>query len=189
MESMSLRTFFLTSLMLGLGLRLYPTVIASALISQRPLNQQNGNCMNGGGSEYQRKFGYAFVTCAFGKSSDEILSELKVRYTNMPLVELDVACREEMKWIELHLTNHYVDFYFDSDSTQEAEEKYEDISDGVEAVMLNSVEVNSLGTDHATEFDTNNDPPENVRGVDENQSKAEEHVRPERGFDLIKEPW
>ncbi|MED6179396.1 hypothetical protein PIB30_000509 [Stylosanthes scabra] len=124
------------------------------------------------GLKYQKKFGYAFVTCAFGKSSDGILSELKVRYTNMPLVELDIACREEMKLIELQLTNHYVDLYFDS-----------------EDVTLNSFEVNSLGTDHATEFDTNNDPPENVRGLDENQLKAKEHFRPEGGFDLNKEPW
>ncbi|MED6225278.1 hypothetical protein PIB30_092176 [Stylosanthes scabra] len=121
------------------------------------------------GFEYKRKFGYAFVTCASEKSSDEIFSELKVRYINMPLVELNIVCREEIKLIELHLTNHYVDLYFDSDSTQEAEEKYEDISDGVEDVTLNSVEANSLGT-------------ENVRGVDKKQSKAEEHIRPEKGF-------
>ncbi|MED6162082.1 hypothetical protein PIB30_066996 [Stylosanthes scabra] len=67
--------------------------------------------------------------------------------------------------------------------------KYEDISNGVEDVTLNSIEVNSLGTDHSTEFDTNNNPRENMRGVDGNQSKAEEHVRPEKGFDLNKEPW
>ncbi|MED6131434.1 hypothetical protein PIB30_009915 [Stylosanthes scabra] len=93
---------------------------------------------------------------------EKALMKFLVRYTNMHLVELDIAYREEMKLIELHLTNYYVDLYFDS------------------------VEVNSLGTDHATEFDTNNDPPENVRGVDRNQSKAEEHVRPKRGFDLNK---
>ncbi|MED6184188.1 hypothetical protein PIB30_045076 [Stylosanthes scabra] len=78
------------------------------------------------GFEYQRKFGYAFVTYASGKSSDEIISEMKV---------------------------------------------------------------NSLGTDHATEFDTNNNPRENVRGVDGKQSKADGHVRPEKGFDLNKLPW
>ncbi|MED6199135.1 hypothetical protein PIB30_073116 [Stylosanthes scabra] len=139
--------------------------------------------------EYKRKFGYAFVICASEKSSDEILSELKVRYTNMPLVELDIACREEMKLIELHLINHYVDLYFDSDSTQEAEEKYEEISNRVEDVSLNLVEVNSIGTDHATEFDTNNNPRENVRGVDGKKSKAKEHVRPKKGFDLNKLPW
>ncbi|MED6164610.1 hypothetical protein PIB30_091812, partial [Stylosanthes scabra] len=60
------------------------------------------------------KFGYAFVSCASGKSSGEILRELKVRYTNMPLVELDIACQEEMKLIKLQLTNRYVDLYFDS---------------------------------------------------------------------------
>ncbi|MED6212959.1 hypothetical protein PIB30_088522 [Stylosanthes scabra] len=114
------------------------------------------------GFEYKRKFGYAFVTCASEKSSVEILSELKVGYTNMPPVELDIACREEIKLIELHLTNHYVDLYF------------------------NSVKVNSIGTDHATEFDTNNNPRENVRGVGGKKSKAKEHVRPKKGFDLKK---
>ncbi|MED6138363.1 hypothetical protein PIB30_073681 [Stylosanthes scabra] len=88
------------------------------------------DCMNGT-SKYQRKFGYAFVTCASRKISDEILSELK-----------------------------------------EAEKKYEDISHGVETVTLNSDVVNSLGTDNATEFDTNNDPRKNVRGVDMNQTKT-----------------
>ncbi|MED6211938.1 hypothetical protein PIB30_078389, partial [Stylosanthes scabra] len=140
------------------------------------------------GFEYRRKFGYAFVTYASGKSSDEILSEIKVRYTNMPLVEMDIACREEMKLKELHLTNHYVDLYFDSDSTQDAEEKYKDISNGVEDVTLNSVEVNSLGTEHVVDFDTNNNPRENMRCVDGKQSKAKKHVRPEKGFDLNKLP-
>ncbi|MED6150331.1 hypothetical protein PIB30_071303 [Stylosanthes scabra] len=130
------KDIFLTSLMVGVGLKLYPT----------------------------RKFGSAFVTSASEKSSDKILSELKVRYTNMPLVELDIACQEEMK-IELQLTNHYVDMYFDSD------------------------EVNSLENDHATEFDTNNDSRKNVRNVDGNQTKAEEHVRPKKGFDMNKEAW
>ncbi|MED6216322.1 hypothetical protein PIB30_006607 [Stylosanthes scabra] len=87
----------------------------------------------------------------------------------MPLVELDIPCREEMKLIELQVINHYVDLYFDTDSTQETEDKYDDISHGVEDVTLNSFEVNSLGTDHATEFDTNNDPLENVRGLGINQ--------------------
>ncbi|MED6177505.1 hypothetical protein PIB30_098749 [Stylosanthes scabra] len=31
------------------------------------------------GFEYRRKFGYAFVTCASGKSSDEILSEMEIQ--------------------------------------------------------------------------------------------------------------
>ncbi|MED6185553.1 hypothetical protein PIB30_058244 [Stylosanthes scabra] len=48
---------------------------------------------------------------------------------------------------------------------REVEEKYEDMSHGVETVTLNSDEVNSLGNDNATEFDTNNDPRKNVRGI------------------------
>ncbi|MED6119203.1 hypothetical protein PIB30_009602 [Stylosanthes scabra] len=106
------------------------------------------------GLKYQKKFGYAFIACASGKSSDEILSELQVHYTNMPLVELDIASREEMKLIELQLTNHYVDLYFDTDSTQATEEIFEDILHEVEDVTLNSSEVNSLRNDHSMEFDT-----------------------------------
>ncbi|XLU46250.1 hypothetical protein S245_041064, partial [Arachis hypogaea] len=56
------------------------------------------------GSMYEKKFGYVFVTCASGKSSEDILTELKMRFTNKHAVELDIASQEEMKFIELQIT-------------------------------------------------------------------------------------
>ncbi|RYR78820.1 hypothetical protein Ahy_A01g003678 [Arachis hypogaea] len=52
----------------------------------------------------REKFGYIFVTCASGKSSEDILAELKMRFTNKHEIELDIASHEEMKFIELHIT-------------------------------------------------------------------------------------
>ncbi|XP_025692925.1 uric acid degradation bifunctional protein TTL-like [Arachis hypogaea] len=49
-----------------------------------------------------QRFGYIFVTCASGKSSSEILAELKTRFRNNYVLELDIASKEEMKNIELH---------------------------------------------------------------------------------------
>ncbi|XP_072054950.1 uric acid degradation bifunctional protein TTL-like [Arachis hypogaea] len=56
------------------------------------------------GSMYEKKFGYVFVTCAFGKSSEDILAEPKMRFTNKHAVELDIASQEEIKFIELQIT-------------------------------------------------------------------------------------
>ncbi|KAL4391210.1 hypothetical protein AHAS_Ahas03G0222300 [Arachis hypogaea] len=53
---------------------------------------------------YEEKFGYIFVTCAFGKSTEDILAELKMRFTDKHVVELDIVSKEEMKYIELHIT-------------------------------------------------------------------------------------
>ncbi|RYR62097.1 hypothetical protein Ahy_A04g019449 [Arachis hypogaea] len=53
---------------------------------------------------YEKKFGYVFVTCASGKSSEDILAELKMCFTNKHAVELDIALQEEMKFIELQIT-------------------------------------------------------------------------------------
>ncbi|XP_016192901.1 uncharacterized protein LOC107633816 [Arachis ipaensis] len=56
------------------------------------------------GSMYEKKFGYVFVTCTSGKGSEDILTELKMRFTNKHVIELDIASQEEMKFIELQIT-------------------------------------------------------------------------------------
>ncbi|RYR07484.1 hypothetical protein Ahy_B05g074844 [Arachis hypogaea] len=55
-------------------------------------------------SMYEEKFGYIFVTCATGRISEDILDELKMRHRNTHVVELDIASKEEIKYIELHIT-------------------------------------------------------------------------------------
>ncbi|MQM22428.1 hypothetical protein Taro_055480 [Colocasia esculenta] len=55
-------------------------------------------------AQYKEKFGFIFIICASGRSMPEILSELKKRYSNRPIVELEIAAREEMKIIEIRLS-------------------------------------------------------------------------------------
>ncbi|KAK6919859.1 Transthyretin/hydroxyisourate hydrolase domain [Dillenia turbinata] len=54
--------------------------------------------------QYRQKFGFVFLIFASGRSSPEILTELKRRYSNRPIVELENAAQEQMKITELRLS-------------------------------------------------------------------------------------
>ncbi|KAL5795169.1 hypothetical protein ACOSP7_003763 [Xanthoceras sorbifolium] len=54
-------------------------------------------------ARYRNKFGFVFLICASGRTSAEILTELKKRYPNRPIVELEIAAQEQMKITELRL--------------------------------------------------------------------------------------
>lgn len=54
-------------------------------------------------ARYREKFGHVFMICASGRTAPEVLSELKRRYTNRPIVELEAAAQEELKITELRL--------------------------------------------------------------------------------------
>ncbi|GMI72531.1 transthyretin-like protein, allantoin synthase [Hibiscus trionum] len=54
-------------------------------------------------ARYRQKFGHVFLICAAGRSAAEILGELKSRYSNRPIVELEIASQEQMKITELRL--------------------------------------------------------------------------------------
>ncbi|KAM3685694.1 hypothetical protein ACB098_11G140200 [Castanea mollissima] len=54
-------------------------------------------------ARYRQKFGFIFIICASGRSTDEILAELKNRYPNRPIVEFVIAAQEQMKVTELRL--------------------------------------------------------------------------------------
>nr|AKF43402.1 transthyretin-like S-allantoin synthase protein [Pelargonium transvaalense] len=54
-------------------------------------------------ARYWKKFGFVFLICASGRSTSEILAELKRRYPNRPIVEFEIAAQEQMKIIELRL--------------------------------------------------------------------------------------
>nr|GEX27242.1 uric acid degradation bifunctional protein TTL isoform X1 [Tanacetum cinerariifolium] len=51
----------------------------------------------------QEKFGFVFLICASGRTTPEILSELKRRFSNRPIVEFEIAAQEQMKITELRL--------------------------------------------------------------------------------------
>ncbi|CAM8904622.1 unnamed protein product [Rhodiola kirilowii] len=54
-------------------------------------------------AKYRLKFGHVFLICASGRSSPEILAELKKRFSNRPIVEFEIAAQEQMKITELRL--------------------------------------------------------------------------------------
>ncbi|XP_043695846.1 uric acid degradation bifunctional protein TTL isoform X2 [Telopea speciosissima] len=54
-------------------------------------------------SRYRKKFGFVFLICASGRSTPEVLAELKKRYPNRPIIEFETAAQEQMKITELRL--------------------------------------------------------------------------------------
>jgi OHCU decarboxylase len=53
--------------------------------------------------EYEEKFGFIFIVCATGKSSEEMLAILKSRITNDVKTELRIAAGEQTKITEIRL--------------------------------------------------------------------------------------
>ena len=52
---------------------------------------------------YEKKFGFIFIICATGKSSEEMLSALRARLVNNRPTELPIAAAEQGKIIHLRL--------------------------------------------------------------------------------------
>jgi OHCU decarboxylase len=52
---------------------------------------------------YEEKFGYIFIVCASGKSSDEMLAILRARLENPAAQELQIAAAEQAKITALRL--------------------------------------------------------------------------------------
>jgi OHCU decarboxylase len=53
--------------------------------------------------EYEQKFGYIFIVCATGKSSEEMLQLLRQRMTNDPEREMRIAAEEQSRITRLRL--------------------------------------------------------------------------------------
>jgi OHCU decarboxylase len=56
-----------------------------------------------GNRAYAAKFGYVFLICATGKTSEEILQSMQQRMSNDPETELRVAAEEQRKITRLRL--------------------------------------------------------------------------------------
>lgn len=52
---------------------------------------------------YEKKFGYIFIICATGKTSDEMLTALRERLEHDPETELPIAAEEQSKITDLRL--------------------------------------------------------------------------------------
>ncbi len=53
--------------------------------------------------EYENRFGYIYIVCATGKTSEEMLALLQQRLQNYPVAELRVAAEEQRKITRLRL--------------------------------------------------------------------------------------
>jgi OHCU decarboxylase len=53
--------------------------------------------------EYEEKFGHIFIVCATGKTSEEMLANLRNRFNNDPSEELRIAAGEQAKITRLRL--------------------------------------------------------------------------------------
>ena len=56
-----------------------------------------------GNRKYEERFGFIFIVCATGKSSDEMLAILQDRLKNDPEAELPLAAEEQRKITRLRL--------------------------------------------------------------------------------------
>ncbi len=52
---------------------------------------------------YEQKFGFIFIVCATGKSAQEMLNLIKLRYENTPDEEIKIAVIEQSKITKLRL--------------------------------------------------------------------------------------
>jgi 2-oxo-4-hydroxy-4-carboxy-5-ureidoimidazoline decarboxylase len=73
---------------------------------QAAVNSSNSETLEtlaGLNSEYEEKFGFIFIVCAAGKSSEEMLAILRERLENNSLDELRNAAAEQAKITQLRL--------------------------------------------------------------------------------------
>ncbi|XAR63324.1 Hydroxyisourate hydrolase [Bertholletia excelsa] len=68
-------------------------------------------------SRYSQKFGFIFLIFASGRTTPEILAELKRRYENRPIVEFENAAVEQMKVTEQRLAKLFSTKAEDDSST------------------------------------------------------------------------
>ncbi|RYQ83281.1 hypothetical protein Ahy_B10g101932 [Arachis hypogaea] len=87
---------------------------------------------------YEEKFGYVFVTFVAGRTYEDILAELKTRFSNTHVVELQIASKEELKYIEREIVDDTLDG-IDTDS----EDDLDAISSGGYDISRN-VELNKV---------------------------------------------
>ncbi|RYQ99747.1 hypothetical protein Ahy_B07g087745 [Arachis hypogaea] len=144
-------------------------------------------------STMQEKFGYAFVTCASEKSSKDILADLKTCFTNKYTVEFDITSREEMKYIELHITELLYKKSIQTTNKRYVSDEYlgEVVNDSLDEAETdpkdNLLEISSVGIDIFRQFNLNKVPEEDNETLD-NQQRQHVHA-PKRGFNLNKKPY
>ena len=55
--------------------------------------------------EYETRFGYIFIICAKGKTTEQMLEALRQRLNNQPAIEIRVAAEQQAQITRLRLVN------------------------------------------------------------------------------------
>ncbi|MED6177055.1 hypothetical protein PIB30_094110 [Stylosanthes scabra] len=134
------------------------------------------------GSKYEEKFGYGFFTFPYEKTSGEILTELKTRYRNSQLVELDIASKEEINIVETKLDGFYVLWHQNTESAEDH------LSGVITETRGNLRENTSFGTNVARRFETTHSQEKESVVVDRRHVTDESNIS-HRNFDLNKKSW
>ncbi|RYR74115.1 hypothetical protein Ahy_A02g008739 [Arachis hypogaea] len=121
-------------------------------------------------TQYQKKFGYVFVTCASGKNFKDILTKLKMHFTNKYAFELDITSHEKIKFIELYITllskNPYQNINMGDG------EIVNNSLDGVEIDSKDNLDdISSVEIDISMQFDLNKVPKEDNKTLNDQQKK------------------
>ena len=69
----------------------------------RAASQESAAALAALNAQYERRFGYIFIVCATGKSTEEMLDILRKRLENGPDDEIRIAAAEQAKITELRL--------------------------------------------------------------------------------------
>ncbi|RYR79819.1 hypothetical protein Ahy_A01g004623 [Arachis hypogaea] len=115
------------------------------------------------GSMYEEKFGYIFT-----------------RFTNKYAVELDIASKEEIKYIELHITEFLFKKF--AQTTNKGDDGTETNPED-NLIGIYSVEIVIL-----RQFDLNKVREKDNETLDNQQRQHDVHAA-KRGFNLNKKPW
>ncbi|QHO08946.1 Uric acid degradation bifunctional protein TTL [Arachis hypogaea] len=140
------------------------------------------------GSMYEEKFGYVFVTFVAGRTSEDILAELKMRFSNMHVVELEIASKEELKYIERSITE-----LLNKKSVQTTDEGdgeiVDDTLDGADTDSEEDLDaISSGGYDISRNVELNKILEEDNETLYTQHREDDVHAA-KRGFDLNKKPW
>ncbi|RYQ79624.1 hypothetical protein Ahy_Scaffold2g107557 [Arachis hypogaea] len=146
------------------------------------------------GSRYEEKFGYVFVTFVAGRTSKDILAGLKMRFNNSHGVELEIALKEELKYIERTIREllSKKSFQTTDEGDMSAEYSGEIIADTLDGADTDSEDdldaISSGGYNISKNVELDNIPEKDNETLNTQHREDDVHAA-KRAFDLNKLPW
>ncbi|RYR13926.1 hypothetical protein Ahy_B04g070665 isoform C [Arachis hypogaea] len=136
------------------------------------------------GSRYEEKFGYVFVTFVAGRTSEDILAELKIT-SKGELKYIERAIRELLSKKSVQTT----DKRYDSVSAEYSGKIVADTLDGADTGSEDDLDaISSGGYDIARNVELDNVPEKDNETLNTQHREDDVHAA-KRGFDLNKLPW